>query len=151
PVNWPANTTRDRVSERDQHVHVLGVLEVLVVDVAIAKMEAKLDIAWNLVAERDDPRKNLVPAVRERDVADALPHADFRANIPLDCKLFVWDPIADCMNLIEKLLVVGRKNFPLGARRNVAGGGRGRRRNAYLKTGVRWNDAVPLKPGKKPV
>ena len=95
PVEGPAQTRRQRVTDVDQHPGVGGLLEVAVLDVTVAEVVAKLDVWRHVAGEPKQPLQDPALDVVEPDREDALEHPEFEVRIPLDGELVVGHVLED--------------------------------------------------------
>ncbi len=163
---WTQVTGRGDVREQSgqhlgEHARILGLDEVVFLDVAVAEVVADLDVHGDgrglpkgplentdqdLLVRVAEPRGDLVAANLR-----PLEHAEFECRVPLDGELVVRDPVEDAGELGEERALVDRlHDLPILLAEEAAHhtGGRGER---DLEPRPGGNDAPRLQVGEDAV
>ena len=146
PVQRPPEARRQRIGDLHQLAGIGGLLEVPVLDVAVAEVISQLDVRGHLPGEPQQALENAALDVLEPDRKDALEHCELEVGVPLHGDLVVGYLPEDRLQLGEQpLLVTALKDtLMLG---NHEGADRSQRRGqADLEATGHRHEPVTLQP-----
>jgi hypothetical protein len=99
PVQRPVEAGRERVRDLDHAAHVLVPAAGDLLVVAVAEVEAELDVGRNGAAAPDHALEDAALHVRKPDRKVAFQHAELEVRVPLQGELVVRDAVQDPVNL----------------------------------------------------
>ena len=144
---------RDRAGNAVGHLHadpeIARLHHVLVLRAAVAQVITEIDVARHHVADGAERIEDLPPAIPWAVIA--LPHQDFRADIPLIGDLAMRQGVGDAPELGAQMGGVGRHEIVIGVGRDEVVGDGERRRHADLVLRRRRDRPLGLEPGEDPV
>ena len=144
PVDRPRAGRRDAVDHLGRDAQVCRVHEVLVTEVAVAEVEADLDIRGDDLGAVTQALDDALLWVVEVGRIEAFPDADVLADVPLHGELVVGYGGEDLADLGVQLAQVGRLDGRSGALLDEHRHRRDWRRQADLKTYRRRDQALCL-------
>lgn len=144
PVQRPVQRRRERVRHLDELARVVRNGEVPVIVVAVAEMEAQLDIGGHAAADPQEPLENAGAGSLEPGGADALEDRELQPRVPLQRQLVVRHGGEDLVELAQHLRLVDRLDLRLVLRIDERAHRRQRRRQRDLEAHVRRDHPVAL-------
>jgi hypothetical protein len=86
---------RQRIRNLDELARVGRLLEVAVLDIAVAEVIADLDVRGHVAGDPEQPLQDPALGVAEPDREHALEHPELEVGIPLDGELIVGQFLED--------------------------------------------------------
>ena len=151
PVERAPQARPQRIGDLDQLARVGRLLEVAVLDIAVAEVITDRDVRGHVAGDPEQPLQDAALGVAEPDGEHALEHAELEIGIPLDGELIVGQFLEDGPQLAEQLLLVDglEERLVLGHHEGADGGERGGQTDLEA-TGHRHH-AVTLEAGEDPI
>ncbi len=151
PGEGPPQARRQRIGDLDELARVGRLLEVAMLDVAVAEVIAELDVRGHVARDPEQPLQDAALDVAEPDREHPLQHPELEIGIPLDGELIVRQFLEDGPELAEHLLLVDglEELLMLGHHEGADGGERGGQTDLEA-TGHRHH-AVTLEAREDPI